>query len=481
MDNNKSNNANSRFEYQLCAGVRELAKGQTFHHPVVIARHAWEHVSLRQQKLFNHRDGRSPRDQHFYQDGLVKNFVLDQAMSPMAKSWYAGLTPAQKALPLQRSRWYERDTLIDLFVRDFHIEELEEHYKAQLHNMELEQLPDKAPLKDPQKRLFAIQQIYATIPTLKRDNYLNAYFGPLPRKHVLVNQLSLLAADKKTWPQFFEAAKSYLHSGPELALSRNEHARVDTEGEDTRDERPKVKFNVPSKETHPRFNFDNNKRRRDFYNNSKVSSIQQDGEDEDTDPNESLYDNLSSEMQRISQQVEGFDKKLESAVNAVKATMSDNSNSLGSSGNINQVQMSELLNTVNSMVNAMANMNNQGRGGGGSRPNKRSRLNSAVPPSESTESTDRYYYNPKGGEDWMRWFRICAKCGKWCAHFAKYCKEPQRTDFNRNEDPRSVKPVNTYPKNLQAAMALAHAEFNKYGSRCRWNCKDANGPVINPE
>ena len=41
MDNNKSNNANSRFEYQLCAGVRELAKGQTFHHPVVIARHAW--------------------------------------------------------------------------------------------------------------------------------------------------------------------------------------------------------------------------------------------------------------------------------------------------------------------------------------------------------------------------------------------------------------------------------------------------------
>lgn len=357
MDDGKSNAVNGRFEYQLCAGVRELVKGQTFHHPVVIARQAWEHVALRQQKLFNHRDGRSPRDQSLYQDGLVKNFVIDQVMSPMSKSWYAGLTPAQKDLPLQRSRWYERETLMDLFVRDFHIDGLEDHYEAQLHNMEVEQLPDNAPLKNPQKRLFAIQQIYVTISTLKRDKYLNAFFGPLPRENMLVNQLSLLAADKKSWPDFFEAAKMYLFSGPEVALSRNEHARVHIEGEDTKAERPQVDFNNPLKrEVHPR-SFNDNKRKRDYYDHSKVSSFQEEnGKDED-----SLLTKVSGIKQKLREQLEGLDKKVESSlINTVKAmqtspVMMSSEDSLGSD-NGNQLPMNELLNTMSSMVNVMATM-----------------------------------------------------------------------------------------------------------------------------
>lgn len=269
---------------------------------------------------------------------------------------------------------------------------------------------------------------------------------------------------------------------------------MDTEGEDKKEERPQVRFNLP-KDGNPRSPF--NKRKRDWYQ-SKLSSIQQGGEgneNEDLNPEDFDHDLMGNDVQ---EHLEGLNKKLESSLNAINTKFESVLNAVKTiqsqtpsvmsdktSGNNSQSSMPELwMNTMNSMLNAiMANNNGANQNQGGNRPHKRSRVNSALPKDseEGTNTVDRYYYNPKGSEDWMRWFRICAKCGRWGAHFAKYCKEAQRTDFNRNEDPRSVKPVNTYPKNLQAAMVLAHSEFSKYGTKCKWNCRDANGPVINPE
>lgn len=93
-----------------------------------------------------------------------------------------------------------------------------------------------------------------------------------------------------------------------------------------------------------------------------------------------------------------------------------------------------------------------------------------------------YYYsfNPKGEENWKKWFRVCKNCRKWGAHYAHYCKEaphPKNTADSVNEvDPM---PLSLYPGNMAEAIETAQAEKQRYGEKCVFNCPPEIAPSFN--
>lgn len=129
--------------------------------------------------------------------------------------------------------------MIDIFIRDFHIADVSDHYRTQLYDMQTEEPPEGSPLSKPETRLFAVHQIYGMVNDLSYEIYLGAYFGPLFTDDSIVAELSTIANIKDDWLGFFEAAKKLLFSGSVRARVRYAHqkrSRTQLDQEGTKDE-----------------------------------------------------------------------------------------------------------------------------------------------------------------------------------------------------------------------------------------------------
>lgn len=410
---------------------------------------------------------------------------------------------------------------MDHFITEFRVRPLKEHYKQELERMRSEVVPDdKANMETLSSRAFKVQHIFAAAGDLEYLTYVSAVISPFPEDSPIIQSLYQRTLHITGWPAFFAALKEVVSSkerwGVEVFSKRKKAADSGLKSALKGDNSGSPPKKLSWAEMRAEDNRGKNLKRK--FIGSRMNAVhtaggeEQDGlhyldeeeEHEEEDEtfqfqtmskmnttlrmeNESLRKQLTAVQQQPAQ--DHTATALISAINTMTSFMQSQSNQ-----NYRSNSTSSLPSTSDSQVNSI---DSRGVTSNPGNSRKRSRVNSnklmdkqggggaknmdKYGPGGGArgkgDPIDRYQHNPAGPESWKRWLRVCNNCGCYGAHFGTQCQGTQRPNFNRQEDPRKVQPIEQYPPTREAALVRCRQEYRMYGSRVRWNCKDQEAPT----
>ena len=499
-------------------------------HPDVFLDYLHDFCNLKHNKAYQKRYDNEEETWHQKQS-LLKAVMVDVGMSTQAAAWFYQLTRANKALPLEyHVLLYIQDgfrrTLMDLFREEFGIRPMSEFYRDNLAKMAREVITATSPEKisDLLLRLMRTNTLFTACSDLPVSAYINAFLEPLrvhggyPIARLLWDYASCNTVE---WPAFRRKANEIIQNYNRLEQSSAIPITVD----------PSVKKVQYASE--PRYDQRDKARYRDSTYRSRVNAVQglqdNDGEDDRDEPRPSsiqaslqeLMDKQEQLMDR-QEQARQQDRKADredvnSMINALKKSLKSKVTAAapsmpppppppsyhGGGGGyahggyahqapyqpINSMQDLDIL--LRSKINALQEerTNSSGSQSHG-KGQKRVRMNSMTSQEgdrrrkdsrsgrDSTSLVPPYLYNPKGNEAWMRWLRVCLRCGCWVGHFYRNCHGHPRPGYDPNQDPKAAVPIEDYPATRELTLQRCKAELREYGKNLiRWNCSFADAPT----
>lgn len=487
----------SKFDYILGSGLETPGRGiGIFHHPDTVVEQAKQATPIKYMKYWDSIAGMSERQAHDHRLRLVKNFIIEYAMTPAVRNWYNLLPPADKELPLVTSRYYAGTTLMDKYINAFQIRPLKDHYRRELERMRREVISSSENILEVlSARLFRVEHIYRVIEDLDLLTYISAVIVPIPDSSPIKQSFKELVRTSPDWDTFFANALRALRNEAqwqaELTSGTN-HPRTEA------DEKPHVNWKDWR-------NKDKFKKRKygDDPHPSKMNSLTDFEEEEDNErvrehEQPSWAQQMLSQMSGMSSAMSSMQSQINSLKEAPKSIPEPDYNTMAQQGggmSGTQFQLDQALKNALSSLMAQPPPSNVGSGlpagptpspynnvDDRRGPSKRQKVISTTPKPhqgyDKDEDVNRYRHNPKGNEDWKMWLRVCHKCGCYGAHFGAYCQGQVRPDFDPNADPRKATPIEAYPSNRIEAMHRCKQEYRKYGDRVRWNCRDKNAPPL---